>query len=385
MPTEDNIIQEITAEKNDDFSLSETYQIRSWGSDYSFALLVDMYKKGMIVKPEIQRNYVWDKKEASSFIDSILLGLPLPSIFLAKTQEELMLIVDGYQRIMTVKYFVDGIFEPDKKSFNLINSEKISKQWRGKTFTELSDAEQRRILNTTIHSIIFVQDFPKEEATQENKRLYNGSLYQIFERINTSGRTLLPQEIRNCIYQGPLNKLLIELNNYHIWRKLYGLNTVDSRMRDVEFILRFFALSALFWSNYNISTNSISLKKYLNDYMDNEEVNTDSALQKLKELFIKTTNFIYKHIGEEAFHNISKMHKDKIIPKFNPTIFDSIMISSANFLEKQTVISSENYKSQRRELLKNEEYQNAISIRTTNIDSIKTRINLAFNYLYKQQ
>ena len=190
-----NVVQNIKEENEDFYSDDDLFSISSWGADLSFRELIDRYKEDALVKPELQRKYVWDKTEASRFVDSILLGLPVPSIFLAKTQEERMLIVDGYQRIMTVHDYVTGIFSTDGKVFRLSRSKKINSRWRGKAFSELGDAEQRRIRNTTIHAIIFVQEQPLAGNT---------SLYQIFERINTSGRTLMPQEIRNCIYQGKL-------------------------------------------------------------------------------------------------------------------------------------------------------------------------------------
>ena len=170
-----------------------------------------MYKEGELEKPELQRYYVWDKAEASRFVESLLLGLPVPSIFLAKTKDEKRLIVDGFQRIMTVYEYVEtGIFSKDSKVFRLSNSEKINKRWRGKAFAELSESDQRRIKSSPIHAIIFEQKEPKDDS----------SMYQIFERINTSGRTLLPQEIRNCIYQGEFNKLLFTLNSNELWEKI---------------------------------------------------------------------------------------------------------------------------------------------------------------------
>src|SRR3712207_2074039 len=104
-------IEYIPSEQDDSYSDDSLYNINSWGADLSFRELVERYKDGEILKPEMQRNYVWDKAEASRFIDSILLGLPVPSIFLAKPEimDEKLLIVDGYQRIMTVYDFIEGI------------------------------------------------------------------------------------------------------------------------------------------------------------------------------------------------------------------------------------------------------------------------------------
>jgi uncharacterized protein with ParB-like and HNH nuclease domain len=133
------LIVGITGE-NDSYTDDSLYNITSFGTDLSYREIVTMYKDGDLEKPELQRKYVWTKNEASRFIDSILLGLPVPSIFLAKTKEDKRLIVDGYQRIMTVyDYMEAGVFSGDGKVFKLSNSENIHRSWRGKTFAELSD------------------------------------------------------------------------------------------------------------------------------------------------------------------------------------------------------------------------------------------------------
>ena len=96
--------------------------------------------------------------------------------------------------------------------------------------TELDTEEKRRIRNTTIHAIIFEQKYPRNDT----------GMFQIFERINTGGRTLKAQEIRNCVYQGKCNDLLFELNKHNSWRTILGLDVEDSRMADLELILRYF-------------------------------------------------------------------------------------------------------------------------------------------------
>ena len=119
-------IQRIEEEQNDFYSDDDLFTISSWGADLSFRELIDRYDEESLVKPELQRKYVWDKTEASRFIDSLLLGLPVPSIFLAKTDDERMLIVDGFQRIMTVYDYIKGVFSADNRSFKLSNSEKVN-------------------------------------------------------------------------------------------------------------------------------------------------------------------------------------------------------------------------------------------------------------------
>src|SRR5688500_5551836 len=119
----------------DDYSNDDLYNIESWGADLSFRELIMMYDDNELLKPELQRHYVWDRNEASRFIESLLLGLPVPSIFLAKQPDEKRLIIDGYQRIMTVyEYVVKRVFSKDGKAFKLSNSRRINEKWRGKSF-----------------------------------------------------------------------------------------------------------------------------------------------------------------------------------------------------------------------------------------------------------
>jgi hypothetical protein len=364
-------VEIITSEEDDFYSDDDLYNINSWGADLSFRELITMYDENELLKPEIQRNYVWQKPEASRFIESILMGLPVPSIFLAKKGTR-KLIVDGYQRIMTVRDYVKGVFSKDNSVFKLSNSNKINPRWRGKTFEQLSDDDKRKIKSTTIHAIIFEQKEPRGTDT---------SLYQVFERINTGGRTLTPQEIRNCIYQGRLNKLLIELNKIKEWREFYGTSNPDDRMRDIEFILRFFALNTS--EILKSKTTQISLKKHLNLFMGDKKNNSENAIKRFEKDFKDTMHFIKKNIGINAFHNVS-IEEDgtyRIIERFHPTIFDSIAIATLIAIRYGKEVF-ENLNEKRLKLLRDEDYIKYIGTRTTNIEHIRGRINLALKYLY---
>lgn len=366
-----NNVDLIASEVEDDYSDDSLYNINSWGADMSFRELVARYSEGDIIKPEMQRNYVWEKAEASRFIDSILLGLPVPSIFLAKPDQnsEELLIVDGYQRIMTVYDYIEGIFQKDGKVFKLTDSEKINKRWRGKAFLELHENERKKIRNTTIHSIIFVQIKPADDT----------SFFQIFERINTTGRTLLPQEIRNCVYQGDFNRLLIKLNENIKWRELFGFPEADARMRDIEFILRYFAVSQMKW-NFE-GDGMISLKKFLSEFMGSPESKEKPVLGERTKDFNTVIDFISDLFGSTAFQNIS-LKTGKFTGKFNPTIFDSLMTATKIALDKKVDIDKATAVQKRTELLANEEFQELIRVRTTNKNRIAGRISVTLEQLY---
>lgn len=362
---EDNvIIEQPVDEAEDSYSDDDLFKISSWGADLSFRELIARYDDNELIKPELQRHYVWDRVEASRFIDSVLLGLPVPSIFLAKTPDEKLLIIDGYQRLMTVRDFVKGVFSDDNSVFALSKSPKIHERWRGKAFAQLEDDEKRKIRNTTIHAIIFMQQHPESDDT---------SLYQIFERINTSGRSLMPQEIRNCVYQGPLNTLLIDLNKYAKWRKLWGEEKRDNRMRDLELILRFFALSDDFILLSNEAPYSISLKKYLNVFMGAN--NNKAVAESLRDKFIKTVDFVFTNFGDSAFHNVSPSDNTKLVPNLSSTVFDAVMTASWKILDVGAAhASSDVYKARKMALLKDRDYQRVLTQETMRTASIRKRV-----------
>lgn len=367
---EEQIIEQVDTVEID-YSNDDLFNITSWGADMSFRELINMYDDDELLKPELQRKYVWEKPEASRFIESILLGLPIPSIFLANTKENNKLIIDGYQRIMTIyDYVKKGIFSKDGKVFKLTNNEKINSRWRGKSFNELSDFEQKKIRQTTIHAIIFEQKHPKEN---------DSSLFQIFERINTSGKVLKSQEIRNCVYQGKLNSLLFDLNKNQNWRKLFGSDIEDARMNDLEFILRFLALS-----DNEIKSKQdgqISLKLFLNNFMGKTDNNLQPNIVKFKSDFENTILQIEKSFGVVAFKNLNS--ENNYQSRFHPTIFDSISIATNYCIHKGVDIDSiQNIKTRHKELLQNTQFKIFTSTRTTNIEHINGRINLASKILF---
>ena len=364
-------IEQLRDEDMELASNDDLYNITSWGADMTLMDIIMSYQNNDIVKPELQRKYVWDRKEASRFVESILLGLPVPSVFLANTIDYQKLIVDGYQRIMTIVDFYNGIWTGDGRPFNLYNSEIINERWRNKTFKELTPEDQRRYRMYTIHAIIFEQKQPRNDS----------GLYQIFERINTSGKTLNSQEIRNCVYQGKMNALLFELNKIEPWRLLYGDKNEDSRMRDIEFILRYFALSdpQIIFSE----AKSITLKKVLNDYMARYIGGDDSVFEEKRNRFVNSINFIYEKFGQEAFYNL-KSDLSTLRKKFYPTVFDSLMIATDIALVRGFRCAG-SLEERRIELLKDSDYRDSITQGTMQTEHIRTRIGKALNIIYQMK
>ena len=354
--------------EEESYSDDSLYNITSFGTDLTFRELVSMYRDGDLEKPELQRKYVWSKLEASRFIDSLLLGLPVPSIFLAKTKDNRRLIVDGYQRIMTVYDYIQGIFSGDGKPFKLANSQIIHPLWRNKTYLELSEEQKRALRLYTIHAIVFEQKHPENDT----------GMYQVFERINTSGTVLKPQEIRNCVYHGAFNQMLFELNRNSVWRTILGTKE-DSRMADVELILRFFAF--VDFRKEDINNKQINLVKFLNVYMGvNCDISIAEASQK-KDLFIKTITFLYKNIGEHLFRTAKEKEGEYYWSgKVNPVVFDAVCVATvlSNGIQYDRKDLLQRYET----LLMDKEFQLVTRQRTTNKENIIKRVNIAAKVLY---
>lgn len=365
-----SLTEEIRGEQ-ESYADDSLYNIISYGTDIMISQLVEMYKNGDIEKPELQRNYVWQKTEASRFIDSILLGLPVPGIFLARARNNKLLIVDGYQRIMTVYDYIRGIFGGDKKVFKLSSKGNIYRAWKGKAYSELPEESQRAIRTYSIHATIFEQKHPNDDS----------SMYQIFERINTGGRVLKPQEIRNCIYHGSFNDMLSKLNHYGVWREVLGSHELDFRMADAELILRFFAFIDL-PQRKESKQQQINLVKYLNTYMnDNKNISADEA-ERLQSQFISIISSLYKQIGFHLFRTAkNKGGRITWAKKINPVVFDAVCFASYMYGNDNLpdLSLAERYTS----LVLDEEFVSVTRQRTTDIANIRRRVEIAIKFLYK--
>ena len=276
------------------------YSITSYGADFDVEGLVRRMKDGHIRVPQFQRGYVWSLNDASRFVESLLLGLPVPGIFLSKEHEtQRMLVIDGQQRLRTLQFFFEGIFAPSGREFALKG---VQSQYEGLTVKSLSEADKARLRDSIIHATIVKQDEPSDD---------DSSIYHIFERLNTGGRTLAPQEIRACIFHGQLNDFLHQLNEDQSWRGIFG--NVNRRMRDEELILRFLAL--YFWRD----TYTKPMKGFLNKYMKANSDLTKQSAEQLHQAFIPAVTLVLQHIGKRAFR-----------PKgaLNAAVYDSVMIGN---------------------------------------------------------
>ncbi len=342
------------------------YKFTTMGGDIQIRQLVQQISEGDIEIPNIQRKYVWSSNIASRFIESALLDLPLPSIFLCRQTNGKYLIIDGLQRLTTLKYFLN-METVNGKIFKISNSKDIYEDWRGKTFGELTLDDQRRLKNKTIHAIIVEQLHPEN---------YDG-LFLIFERINSGGVQLNQQEIRNAIFQNNYSAMLSSINENTLWREVFGDRLPHKRMKDIEMILRYFSLKD--YKLKSCDSGSLSFVELLNKHMaDNVHISSND-IEMLKENFFAVLTFVTNTFGTEVFRT-NFLDNNKITKKFFATIFDAIMISTYYALNKAQEITSS--KDKLYKLFANDEFRNYINSHTTDNKAIFGRINLACKILY---
>jgi hypothetical protein len=336
-----------------------TYSITAYGADYPVDSIVKRMGTGDIVVPQFgwnsdesmeitgfQREYVWPRPKADKFIESLLLGLPVPGIFLVKEQSGRFLVLDGHQRLFTLNAFCLGII--NGKEYHL---DKVQERFSGKRYKDLDIEDRRRLDDSIIHATVVRQDEPTEDQS---------SIYVIFERLNTGGSNLQPQEIRVALYHGPLVGVLRKLNDHPAWRSLYG--SKSRRLKDMEMILRFFAFY------FRERSYRSPMKDFLNRYMASNRDLKHQGEDQLVSTFKSVTNAIMDSIGGAAFRPVRTI---------NAAIIDSVLVGIAKRLARGPIMNKKQFRKCYEELLKNADYQSAIESGTAQEGNVSTRIRLA--------
>lgn len=274
------------------------------------------YKRGkLIIQPDFQRQFVWDTAKSSRLIESALLDIPLPVVYLSEEKDGKEYVIDGQQRLTSFFSFIDGKF-PEGKDFKLTGL-KIFTEFNRKKYRELEDGLQDKIRYCKIRTITF-----RKESDADLK-------FEIFERLNTGSVSLNDQELRNCTYRGPYNELLRELSTDNDFRYLLGLKDPDKRMKDVELALRFSSFYHSTYLNYKSP-----MRKFLNDDMEAFQNISVEKASELRNAFKNTTSIIKSLLDRHAFKRFYKGDANnpngKWEPKkFNASLYDILMYSFA--------------------------------------------------------
>ena len=321
------------------------YKITSFGIDYDVDGIVRRLKKETIKLPEYQRAYVWPIRRASKFIESLLLNLPIPGIFLYREHgSHKQLVIDGHQRLESLRRFYAEKF--DRREFALTG---VRQKFDGLKYGDLSDEQRANLDDTIIHATIVKQDEPDDGGSSQ---------FEIFQRLNANATPLSAQEIRAASFGGEFCDLLVELNDNEEWRELFG--NKHRRRRDEELILRFFAL---YFCSHEYQR---PMKGFMNDFMKSNRGLKKYPREQLEPLFVDTISAISDKIGCRAF---------KPTRSVNASLFDSLMVGLGRRLETGAIESDirEEYDN----LLEDEEFKTAIGYRTSDLNRVNTRIRLA--------
>jgi hypothetical protein len=326
------------------------YAISSYGADYPVDGLVKRIRDGAIYVPKFQREFVWELKDASRFVESLLLGLPVPSIFLSKEPDTgKMLVVDGQQRLLSLTYFYNGTWVPTGKEFHLKG---VQPEFEGRAYSTLRDEDRRQLDDAILHAIIFKQDEPSEDES---------GVYEVFQRLNTGGKKLTPQEVRSAVHHsGRIRDLLADLNLYASWREIYGPE--DARMRDQELILRFLAL-------FNEGDNyQKPLVTFLNSYMGKNKNLSEQDATTMTKSFTTAVDLLLQSVGKRAFRPVRAL---------NAAVFDSVMVGTAKRLENGPVTDPYAFRNAYDALLSDQNFLDACGRGTASGERVRTRLELA--------
>jgi hypothetical protein len=338
---------------DEDIPLPASYAITSYGADYHVGDLVDQLKREHLYVPSFERNYVWSMDDASRFVESLLLGLPVPGIFLWKEpNEEKLFILDGQQRLKSLQFFYEGLFRPTQQAFAL---QGVQDRFEGQTYDQLRYSDRERLDSSLIHATVIRQDDPPDD---------HSSIYHIFERLNRGGRSLHEQELRAAIYHGPLSVLLHDLNNVDPWRDVFG--AVDVRMRDQELILRF--LSFYYYGDQY----ETPMKGFLNRYMNHNRQLDRQSEEEITATFTQTISAVYRSVGADAF----RLHPHRA-HALNAAVFDSVMVGLARRLNDGPIHDYEALSDLYERLLADDDYQSSCSRATATPSKVRRRLSLA--------
>lgn len=347
----------------------ETYEIdvpkekrylNTMSYDYSIQYLYDLMKKGKIVlEVPFQRKQIWKSDKASSLIESIIMNVPIPPLYFAEEENGNWLVLDGLQRLSSIKNFYDNEFS--------LSELEVLTELNKRKYKDLPP-KSRSLLDDGMLRVNVI----KKDSHRDIK-------YDIFMRLNRGAVTLNYQELRNCMYRGNLNdaaKELCEENSDFL--KILKQKKSHQRYLDVEFVIRYFAIS----DNIAVDSNGDvylygyrgKLVQYLNEYMDAHKDCTIEEKQNYKDRFNSTIEKVVTVFGvDEAFRDISTDNT-----KIYKTIADFVMPSLERMSKEYVENNRELIYNRLVEFLKNDDIQESLSKRTSDKDIVNLRLKMWF-------
>jgi Protein of unknown function DUF262 len=280
-------------------------------------------------RPKFQRQYVWNDVIASRLVESVLLNVPIPPCYLSQNADFELDVIDGQQRIYSLFRFVENQFK--------LKQLKVLPELNGLRFFELSSKLQRQLTTHTLRCVLVTN-----QSHSEIK-------FDVFERLNTNTVPLSSQELRNCVYRGPLNDLLGELAEGEIWLSVLGRKSPDKRLRDEELILRFFAYHLLGLGSYRTP-----MKNWLNDAaIAGRKVKT-GGIDKFRSKWVASLDGSLELFGaSEAFRRPGSR-------AINRALFDLVMATTSKVDPQTCAAKRTAFRSAYASLLDDTEFQDLI-------------------------
>ena len=268
------------------------YGIYTIPADYTLETLYNKWLNRDIAIPKFERGYVWSDVQASKLIESFVMDLPVPAVFLSTGDDGRSIIIDGVQRLLTVFSYFGGAYPEGSalkgQRFKIVGINEDSRLY-GKTFFELDDEDQRRLKDAILRATLVRQNGAGDGG--------DSGISEVFERLNTGGTRLETQEVRNCIYAGGLNDLLREVNGNKDWRSILGRPQPDTRMKDVEMILRYMALF------HAEGEYTQPMKSFLSKFMAKHKSPGEGFLNEERRRFEGACSAVLASLGPEPFNN----------------------------------------------------------------------------------
>ena len=353
---EDYKIEEIVDPTGDEAVVPPIrYEISSYGIDFDVKGLVERLRAGKIYVPEFQRSFVWRMPDSSRFIESLLLGLPVPGVFLAKDFDtQKLFVIDGQQRLRSLQFFYDGVFDPvssrtgTQRLFRLTN---VQAPFNNRLYTELDERDRQVLDDSVIHATVVKQDTPEDEDT---------SIYHVYERLNSGGRLLHPQEIRTAVFHGVLIEGIRETNQYPQWRTLFGVRS--PRLKDEEMILRFLAMY------HSLETYDRPMEEFLTRFARKNREMKKATLSRTLNLFKQSMDLLLTSIGERTFRPERN---------FNAAVFDSVSYGVAKRISSGQKIKDADINVAYKRLLADDGYLQATSRSTADRAFVERRMHAA--------
>ncbi|MFU2014813.1 DUF262 domain-containing protein [Peribacillus butanolivorans] len=357
------------------------YEITSSPNDFNILTLYNFLESGVVKIPSFQRNFVWDINRASKLIESLIIGLPIPQIFLYEESRNKFLVIDGQQRLMSIYYFMKQRFPKKEKRTELGNifdkegkipdeiledseyfrpfklklpdSPEKPNKLKNLTYDTLGDFKTGFDLRT-VRNMIIKQNQPAND---------NSSIYEIFNRLNSGGLNLSPQEIRSSINHSRFDDMLKRINLDERWRRIIGQPNPDSRLKDVEILLRGFAML------YKSEVYKAPMVKFLNTFATNaQKFDDDKVLYSEKIFYSFLTSCEKLEPAVFCTHN----------GKFNISIYEAIFtVTCKPHLQDMSLIEHFIDDELILELKGNQEFIQATNSATASKENVLLRLKIA--------